>query len=99
MAYTLEAFCRDCAASLRADPGVGGKEQIRRDLERLLAEKAFVAAHCGSDAKLGVHVLYRDPELGPEYAAAMDFLFDTYAESLPRVSDWVDSTFPAAPAR
>ena len=64
MPYTLEAFCRDCAASLRADPGVGGKEQIRRDLERLLAEKAFVAAHCGPDAKLGGHVLYRDPELG-----------------------------------
>ena len=27
----------------------------------------------------------------------MDFLFDTYAESLPRVSAWVDSTFPASP--
>ena len=29
---------------------------------------------------------YRDELLGPEYAASMDFLFDTYAESLPRVS-------------
>jgi hypothetical protein len=64
MAYTLEEFCRDCAASLRADPGAGGKERIRRDLERLLAENAFVAAHCGPDAEQGVHVLHRDPELG-----------------------------------
>jgi hypothetical protein len=64
MAYTLEAFCWDCAASLRADPSKGGKEKIRQDLERLLAEKAFVAEHCGPDAKIGVHMLYRDPELG-----------------------------------
>lgn len=64
MAYTLEAFCRDCAASLRADPGPGGKERVRRDLERLLAEKAFVAEHCGPDAEVGVRMLHQDPELG-----------------------------------
>jgi hypothetical protein len=64
MAYTLEAFCRDCATSLRADPGRGGKEKVRQDLERLLVDEAFVAAHCGPDAEHGVHVLYRDPELG-----------------------------------
>jgi predicted metal-dependent enzyme (double-stranded beta helix superfamily) len=64
MAYALDAFCRDCAANLRADPGRGGKEKIRKDLERLLVEKAFVADHCGPDAEQGVHVLYRDPELG-----------------------------------
>jgi hypothetical protein len=64
MAYTLEAFCRDCAASLRAEPGLDGKDQIRRNLERLLGNQAFVAEHCGPDAELGVHVLYRDPELG-----------------------------------
>jgi hypothetical protein len=64
MAYTLDAFCRGCAASLRADPGRGGKERVRKDLERLLADKAFIAEHCGPDAKQGVHVLHRDPELG-----------------------------------
>jgi thymidylate synthase ThyX len=37
---------------------------------------------------------YRDPELGPEYAAAMDFLFDTYAEALPRVTGWAGEQFP-----
>jgi predicted metal-dependent enzyme (double-stranded beta helix superfamily) len=64
MAYTLDAFCRDCAASLRGDPGSGGKERARRDLERLLADDAFLAKYCGPDAEQGVQVLYRDPELG-----------------------------------
>ena len=41
---------------------------------------------------------YRDDSLGPEYAAAMDRLFTIYSESLPRVREWVDSTFPAPPA-
>lgn len=64
MSYTLEAFCRDCALSLRADPGAGGKERIRTDLERLLADRDFVARHAGPDAAQGVHLLYRDPEQG-----------------------------------
>src|SRR3954470_9036933 len=32
----------------------------------------------------------RDPELGPEHEAAMDFLFDTYAQSLPQVLAWAE---------
>lgn len=64
MSYTLEAFCRDCAQSLRADPGSGGKERVRIHLERLLADRDFVARHVGPDAALGVHLLYRDPDLG-----------------------------------
>jgi thymidylate synthase ThyX len=37
---------------------------------------------------------HRDPSLGPEYANAMDALFDTYAESLPKVAAWADAQFP-----
>jgi thymidylate synthase ThyX len=37
---------------------------------------------------------YRDPSLGPEYERAMDTLFTTYAESLPRVTAWADAQFP-----
>jgi thymidylate synthase ThyX len=37
---------------------------------------------------------YRDPSLGPEYEAAMDELFDTYAALLPRVSTWAAEQFP-----
>jgi hypothetical protein len=63
MAYTLDGFCRDCAASLRNDAGAGGKEQVRSNLERLLANDDFVAEQL-RDAPVGVQVLYRDPELG-----------------------------------
>jgi thymidylate synthase ThyX len=39
---------------------------------------------------------YRDPQLGPEYAAAMDELFAIYAASLPRVRAWAHGAFPPA---
>ena len=42
----------------------------------------------------GGYRYYRDAELGPEYDAAMDSLFDTYALLLPRVRAWVDSSYP-----
>ena len=37
---------------------------------------------------------WRHPELGPEYEAAMDFLFDSYSEALPRVEAWAAERFP-----
>ena len=36
----------------------------------------------------------RDASLGPEYERAMDALFDTYAQSLPKVAAWADAQFP-----
>src|SRR3954468_16835005 len=39
----------------------------------------------------------RNPALGSEYAGAMDALFNAYAEALPRVSAWVDESFPSEP--
>jgi thymidylate synthase ThyX len=44
----------------------------------------------------GGYRYYRDEALGPEYAASMDFLFDSYAQALPRVSAWVDESYPTA---
>ncbi len=63
MSYTLDAFCRDCHAALKADTGPGGRESVRRHLEHLLAEKDFLAEHVLSAAP-GRHTLYEDPELG-----------------------------------
>jgi thymidylate synthase ThyX len=37
---------------------------------------------------------WRDDSLGPEYAAAMDRLFELYSETLARVHAWVESEFP-----
>jgi thymidylate synthase ThyX len=42
----------------------------------------------------GGYRYWRDPSLGPEYAEAMDFLFETYADALPRVKEWASERFP-----
>lgn len=63
MPYTLDEFCRDCHAALKADAGPGGRGRVRRDLERLLADPAFLAAHVLAQPP-GRHTLYEDPELG-----------------------------------
>jgi thymidylate synthase ThyX len=42
----------------------------------------------------GGYRYWRDDSLGPEYADAMDFLFRTYSESLPRVEAWAAERFP-----
>ena len=44
----------------------------------------------------GGYRYYRDTALGPEYEAAMDCLFDAYAQALPIVRAWVDETYPRA---
>jgi len=44
----------------------------------------------------GGYRYYRDGELGPEYAQAMDALFDTYAAALPAVAAWAEAQFPRA---
>jgi thymidylate synthase ThyX len=42
----------------------------------------------------GGYRYYRDPELGPNYTAAMDQLFGIYSASLPRVLAWVEEQYP-----
>jgi thymidylate synthase ThyX len=44
----------------------------------------------------GGYRYWSDPELGPGYRRAMDGLFDSYAESLPRVQAWAAERFPRA---
>jgi thymidylate synthase ThyX len=44
----------------------------------------------------GGYRYYRDEELGPAYAAAMDDLFTAYAESLPIVTRWAAERWPRA---
>jgi thymidylate synthase ThyX len=45
----------------------------------------------------GGYRYYRDPELGPDYARAMDELFSIYAHALPRVAAWAEHEFPREP--
>ena len=51
------------ADSLKRDPGPGGREQVRANLEKLLSNKDFVEKYCGDDVERGLKVLYEDPEL------------------------------------
>jgi len=64
MSYDLDRFVSDCRASLLRDPGPNGREEVRRNLERLLANPDFIGKYCGDDAPRGLKVLYEDPGLG-----------------------------------
>jgi len=64
MAYDLDQFIQDCRTTLARDPGPSGRQQVLRDLERLLKNQDFVAKYCGEDQPSGIKVLYEDPKLG-----------------------------------
>lgn len=64
MAYTLDDFAADCHRILKADPGPAGREAVRKKMQELLMEDAFVAAHCGPNTSGGANLLHEDPELG-----------------------------------
>ena len=64
MPYELQQFIDDTRNALKRDPGPGGRESVRVNLERLLANKDFVAKTCGEDVPAGLKVLYEDKDLG-----------------------------------
>src|SRR5947207_15984989 len=69
MAYDLDHFVADSRAALKRDPGPNGREEVRRNLERLLANKDFVETYCGQQVPRGRKVLYEDPQLGVQVLA------------------------------
>ncbi len=64
MSTTLESFCEDARAALKRDPGAGGREEIRRLLEKLLKDDVFLAEKCGPNAEPGIRTVHRDQETG-----------------------------------
>jgi thymidylate synthase ThyX len=66
-------------------------------LEQSTRYIAYDAPMPGSDAAHPRYRYYRDPELGPEYEAAMDDLFSIYSASLPQVCAWAEEEFPRTP--
>jgi hypothetical protein len=62
MAYTLDEFCADTRALLKAQPLPSALAQISERLGRLLSEPAFVAATFSDDMPPGRRVLHHDPE-------------------------------------
>ena len=63
MAYDLDQFISDCCSALSRDPGPTGREQVRQNLERLLANNDFIEKHCGDNVQRGLKLLYEDPKL------------------------------------
>ncbi|HEY4045212.1 MAG TPA: hypothetical protein VGM32_25665 [Rhodopila sp.] len=63
MALTLEHFAADCRDALKSQPGPPGRQQVRRLVERALADPGFVASYIppGTPER---HLLYEDAELG-----------------------------------
>ena len=72
MAYDLDQFVSDCRAILSRDPGPTGREKVRLNLERLLANGDFVARHCGEDVPNGLTMLHDDKELGFQILAHLN---------------------------
>lgn len=64
MSYTLEKFCDDVRSALKRDPGSAGREDVRRLLEKLLKDEAFLAKECSPNAEPGIRTVYRDKESG-----------------------------------
>jgi hypothetical protein len=64
MSYTLDQFIADAQASLKQDGGPSGREQVRRGLEKLLANPDFVADVESTDPSQRVRVLHADGDLG-----------------------------------
>ena len=64
MSYTLAQFVADASASLKRDPGPPGREEVRANLERLLAEPSFTEHVKGLDITDGAKVLHKDKDLG-----------------------------------
>ncbi len=62
--YPLEQFRHDARAALAEDAGPKGREILARHLEKLLADKEFVATHLGPDKPSGSEILYKDPDFG-----------------------------------
>src|SRR3569832_1573864 len=64
MAYDLDQFVSDCRSTLSADPGPAGREKVRLNLERLLANRDFLDRYCSDAVSPGLTVLHDDKELG-----------------------------------
>jgi hypothetical protein len=66
VSYTLDQLAADIRATLKNDPGRGGKLAVGRHVERALTDPTFIKTNLKDRAPGGDPraVLYEDPELG-----------------------------------
>lgn len=63
MGQTVNQFGARCHDILKRNPGPEGLEQVRQELEEVLVDKDFLAAHLGPDEDSQRKIIYEDPEL------------------------------------
>ena len=63
MTDTLENFCADATAALKASSGIGGREAVRCRLEKLLNSIDFIQLYLVNQSR-GKKILFEDPETG-----------------------------------
>ncbi|MFT3926967.1 MAG: hypothetical protein QM778_30760 [Myxococcales bacterium] len=63
MSHTIESFGQRVHEILSADPNPAGRDEVRKLLEQVLRDAAFVAEHLTDDTPQR-RVLFRDEELG-----------------------------------
>ena len=63
MAYDLDQFIADCRTTLARDPGPAGRESVRKNLEKLLAERQ-ITLHLSDQAVARVAEAGYDPIYG-----------------------------------
>lgn len=63
MGQTIEQFGACCRDILKRDAGPEGLEKVRQNLEEVLADEDFLAAHLGPEADSQRKIIYEDPEL------------------------------------
>jgi hypothetical protein len=64
MSYTLEQLSADIRQTLKADPGVAGKQAVCKLVSKALLDQDFIAKHLTADQCRPRKILYEDPELG-----------------------------------
>ena len=66
MPYTLEDFCRDARNTLKAGSSRTVVEKVRPLMERLVADRQFVAEYFGPQQPEGLHKIHLEPDAGFE---------------------------------
>jgi hypothetical protein len=62
MGYTIDQFGADCHRILSTNATPDGREEIRRKLEQLMVDPAFIATTFSKEMPPGKRILYHDPE-------------------------------------
>ena len=62
MDYTFSEFCADCVKALKADGGEGGRKEIQKHFNKILAHPEFVNEILGDNPQPGRHIIHHDKE-------------------------------------